>query len=519
MKVIIVFVLSIATLGINAFENKNNDPLPVSVMKLARTTPHSSFFTGTVEYGKSITMAFSNKGYINFVATAGTSVNNWLMDPRKVVEPGDIIAQQDTYIPENNIKTASIKLQEAEIILGEQQKAFEREKSLFEKKVISEKQFIHTQQTYNSALLEYSNAKLELEQAQYIYKSCFIRAPFRGVVEEVYYSPGTVVDKAIPVVKVSILSLAKIVIKLPEDITRKIDAKTEVKVYPSGAAVPTFAWFEDRDVKTFALECYATNAQYPVDEMPEEYRNMTIISDLSYVSSLSRFEKEAPLWIAPRALKKDAEGSFVWRIKDARAMEADKHVKQVVVLEKVHVEMNDSKINHGVYQLAALKNAGKLNRYDILAAHVPENVKDGDSVIYQKSRLLFRPGEQVSVHISPNPTVTGFYVPVQALHKNKENDNIYIIAYNHGLAKFITVTPEEEYNNKICIKSAELKDGMLIVTSSVDKINEQGTLLKAIRTYEPITFENNGEETKTENTVSPPTAAKNNFIKHSTDDE
>jgi hypothetical protein len=60
---------------------------------------------------------------------------------------------------------------------------------------------------------------------------------------------------------------------------------------------------------------------------------------------------------------------------------------------------------------------------------------------------------------------------------------------------------------------------MLIVTSSVDKINEQGTLLKAIRTYEPITFENNGEETKTENTVSPPTAAKNNFIKHSTDDE
>jgi|GEM_PF-2819742 len=467
-----------------AWENANAPVKPVHVIELCRSEPHSPFFIGTVEYGKTAKLSFSNSGMLTYIAPTGGEIQGGGFN-KKTVEVGEVVAQQNTYQAENNIKTATMLLKIAENKLYEQQKNYDRELLLLGKRVISDRQFLHTQQEYNNTKLELDQAKLKLEQETSAFNDCQLRAPFRGVVDEVYFSPGTMVDKNVDIIKISIISTVKVVIPMLDDISRRINLTSEVSIMPSGVAKPSLAWFENSDIKPFSLECYVKNYLIPVfNHLSPEEKKLPVVSDFSYVSQLSR-GPDSPLWIEPRMLKRDRRGSYVWRIRNAKAMSSEHKIKRVNSLEKVYVTADESKISYGIYTTVMLKDPGCLEHSDILAAGVPETLKDGDQVLYQDFRWAFRPGEKVIVLIAPNPTVTGFYIPVQALHQDYHNDALHIVVNDHGRARMISVRVVEEFQHYFCIEADELKEGMQCVVYSADSIRT-GDALKVVRTDPPV---------------------------------
>lgn len=269
--------------------------------------PHFSC-TGMIEYSNTSIVSFESKGRLSFVAPVGKYVESSIFDMNgKIVRDGDLLAKQDSGIQEKDLKLAEIQVKEAAVTLEEKREAFIRDQKLYGKRAVSEKQFLETKLNYETARIAKEKAELEVERCRRVLDACYARAPFNGIVEEVYQLAGAAVDVAHRVLKVSAVSPIRIAIDLPETVTRGLDQTVRVLVFPVDSEIPVQAWFDPRGIGTKQLVCFAENPMIPVVPLTESEKNLPRIDDLSVVTSEK--QKWAPdmLWIHFRTLKHDAE--------------------------------------------------------------------------------------------------------------------------------------------------------------------------------------------------------------------
>ena len=423
-------------------------------------------FTGKVDYSNSVVVSFEEKGRLAYVAPVGTYVESNIFDLNgKIIHKGDLLAKQDTEIPENDLKLAEIKKKEAEITLTEKEQTFLRDKTLFEKKAVSTKQFLESQLHYETAFFDKQKAKLEVERCQRVLAACYYHAPFNGIVVEVYQLAGAAVDVAHRVLKLSAVSPIKVTINLPEDVTQQLDQTTQVLIYPVDSLNPVPGWFDSRGLKTGLLECFVDNPRLPVGELTEAEKKLPVIDNLSIISTEKLQWNPSLFWIVQTALKKDRDGYFVWKLKDVKAADLKSRLQRVNTIEKVRVTAQNLEIFRGVYRLRAIEKNPKLDVNDILVGNVPDSVKDGDKVVYQTMRRLFRPGEQVQVLLSPRKetTPTGFFIPLAALRRNPESGDFYVIVLENGKTRRLPVVFHLKQKEYVKVASAALRDGMTLV--------------------------------------------------------
>lgn len=423
-------------------------------------------FTGTIDYSNSVVVSFEEKGRLAYVAPVGTYVESDVFDlGGKVVQKGGLLAKQDTEIPENNLKLAKIKQKEAEVNLSEKEQAFQRDKTLFEKKAVSAKQFLESQLNYETALIDRQKAKLEVERCRRVLDACYYYAPFNGIVVEVYQMVGAAVDVAHRVLKLCAISPIKVSIRLPEDITQQLDQTTQALVYPVDSLTPVPGWFDSRGLKTGMLECFVENPRLPVGDLTEEERKLPVIDNLSIISAEKLQWNPNLFWIEESALKQDAGGWFVWKLKHVKAADRNARLQRINTMQKVRVTLRDLEIFRGVYRMRAIEKNPNLSVDDVLAGTVPDSVTDGARVVYQTRRRMFRPGEQVSVLLSPlpDPDPAGFYLPLAALRRNPDDSGFHVVVLENGKQTRVPVLFRLKQGAYVKVSAGKLKDGMLLL--------------------------------------------------------
>ncbi len=419
-------------------------------------------YSGKITYSKTAVVSFEEKGRLSYVAPVGTYAENDVYDINgNVVFQGTLLAKQDTVIPENALQLAQVRLKETGVILAEKEQTYLRDKGLYGKKAVSTKQYLESQLYYETALIDRRKAEIELDRCKRVLEASSIRAPFQGVVEEVYQRRGAAVDVAHRVLKFSALSPARIQVALPEDITRQLDQTTQILVYPVDSLTPVAAWFGDSNMQAQSLECFADNPLLPVGELTEEEKKLPLIDDLSIIPSHRISREPLLLWIDPSMLKKDASGSFVWKLKDSIACVAQAPLKRINRLEKIPVTATDLEITGETVRLRGIRKTPALGIHDILAGSVPETVKSGERVAYQTKRHRFLPGETVRVILLPSAKkFTGFYVPLAALREKAEGQYGIRILNPDGSERQEDIATFEKQGSYIRVSSPVLKDGM-----------------------------------------------------------
>jgi len=421
-------------------------------------------YTGDVEYSITAVVSFESKGRLSYVAPVGRSVESSVFDlDGSIVHEGDLLAKQDTGIPENDLRLAEIRVKEAEITLVEKKETYLRDKRLYEKKAVSTKQFLESQLIYETALFAKEKAELEVKRCKRVLDACYSRAPFNGVVEEVYQVAGAAVDVAHKVLKVSAVSPIKVTVKLPEDVTRHLDQTIRILIWPVDSLTPVQGWFDDRGIRTGRLISYVENPLNPLCELTPEERNLPQIDNLSVVTSEKLQWKPDMIWISFQALKQDDKGYYVWKLKGVKALDLKTPLHRVNVLEKVRVKASELEIFRGIYRLRGIEQGSGVDIHDVLAVDVPDSVKNGDRAVYRTTRRLFRPGERVNVVLVPAVQHTGFYIPEKAVFRNPETEEFYVQARSGEKTIRIPVYLYEKLNHHVRVKASQLKEGTVLV--------------------------------------------------------
>ena len=440
---------------------------PFRVFELTSRRPDVAVFVGSADYAKTTTIAFEASGRLAYVRAVGLPAKSEIFKlDGGVVRKGELLARQDTEIPLSELRIAEAKLNDATLQMQEKTENYERDRKLHERGAVSSRQFLESKTAYESAGYNRLAAESELARARRVYEGCFSRAPFPCVVAEVYLSAGTVADVAQAVMKIALVEAMKVTVRLPEYVTRRLDPTTQVLVYPEGAVQPVVAWFDSANVGTGTLSCYVDNPRIPVGSLTQEQEKLPEIDELSFVfEAVPSNQSLAPLWVKPEAVRSDAEGDFVWRLRGVKAFTAGQPIPREAVLEKVRVKGLDLEFHEGIYRLRGIEAIGELSPYDLLAGQVPDTVKSGDRVVFRASRRLFRAGERVNVVLSRSFDRHLFPVPRTALKRNEQTGAFEVLLWHDEKLMPIPVALTGEMREYVLAEAPELQAGARLVVS------------------------------------------------------
>lgn len=355
-------------------------------------------YTGIVRYSNASVVSFDAAGRLVYVAPTGRVAQGSVYgQDGRMVRAGTLLVRRDTEIPLGNVKLAEAKLEEAQAVLAEKEIAFTRDKDLYEKNAVSQKDFLASQLAFDTARIAVRRAELDLEQAREVLADCSIYAPFDGVVDEVFQSTGASADVATPILKLSAPNPALIEVELPQTLTRQLDLTDQVLVYPVGESEPVSGWFDNGTISSKWIEVYVANPLVPVGTLTEDEQKLPRIENISQVYYAPAKTDSTPWWIVSSALLTGSDGkNFVWKVESDGARPP---FRRQVTLRRVEVEALDLEIQVGGYWLKGIAPNPALVAGDLLAASVPSGCADGDRAVYQARRYRFRPGETVRVKI------------------------------------------------------------------------------------------------------------------------
>ena len=191
--------------------------------------------------------------------------------------------------------------------------------------------------------------------------------------------------------------------------------------------------------------------------------------------------KSVPLAVPVESIRKDDKGFYVWKGKGQKIAQPESIMADKFQVEKVYIEPAEYKtyINGISKEYQMLKKSAGLEEYDvILGARIPQDLKDNDTVVYKKYKLLFEPEDKLKVEI-PDLVKPGFYVPASSVVQ-KGTDEFYVYINDNNKAKCINVKLLGGTNKYYNIESEYIKEGTEIVLFDEDNFQiANGTVIKA----------------------------------------
>lgn len=101
-----------------AAENADAPPRKASVFKLVHKHAHERTYAGEVSYAKTADISFESKGRLTYVAPLGKYVQCEVLNmDGDIAWKGDLLARQDTDIPQSDVKIAKVLLKRADAVL------------------------------------------------------------------------------------------------------------------------------------------------------------------------------------------------------------------------------------------------------------------------------------------------------------------------------------------------------------------------------------------------------------------
>lgn len=364
-------------------------------------TASAEEFTGTVDHFKTGNLGFENQGRIVDIQRIGLRVSSIVYDEKNnLVSNGDVIATQDTSLCDAAVSVSEAELKQATAELKEKQLDYDRCVQLMQKNALSKKQMDTSEKEYDMAVAAQKRAEASLRTSKYNFDACFLRAPFDGEIAAQLASEGTWVDQGDSVVTLTVFSVMKVVVDVPEGFTRKVSLTNKINVIsPIDGECIKPVWFDDTSSESKTLTLLVENKKTPVYKLTEEEGKLPVIRNVSFVIGKHGEDFRKTVWVPESSVIKDEKGSFVWLAKGQNMTNKANVVDRQFIADKQYVNSIDKFNNLGMNTFRCIENPGNIKPYDIIILTPPEELNDGSKVVYQPHRWLLRKGDQVKVII------------------------------------------------------------------------------------------------------------------------
>ncbi|QSH42277.1 hypothetical protein P0136_03610 [Lentisphaerota bacterium ZTH] len=432
--------------------------MPYYVMK--DKACQKAFFLGEVEQGRSITMGFSMDCQIKYVIPVNTHVYGRVFNTSgQEVIKGRTLAKASSKIQELSLNVAMLNLKKTQLTVKDMEEDFQRVKSLFERSVYSTKQFQDATNEFLKAKTDYEVAKMQVYEAREDLEKCYLRAPFDGVVEKNFVSEGSSVESGDPVLKLCILSPARVIVKMHEVLTGLISVNNRFLVYPSGNFSPSAAWLSPRGIFPDHIVLFVDNNLIAKTDLSPEDVNLPKVQYMSPAAKLRKMPG-VQIWVPDQALVYSKGKTYVWVAEDEFAIQKEKAFKRVFTVRKIEVEIADMIMERSVIPYHALKKANGIKPFQLIVVESDGNLVDGKKAVLEEYRRKFRPGEKVWVLI-PELTKLVHSVPMSAIQKR--DDNFYLFTVSNNKAVPIEVFIYEQEDSSAWVIGAGLKYGLKVL--------------------------------------------------------
>ncbi|RMG83567.1 MAG: efflux RND transporter periplasmic adaptor subunit [Bacteroidetes bacterium] len=258
-----------------------------------------------------------------------------------LVNKGDVIMRIDDQVLRSNIE-------EVQTALSLAKDMYEKQKSLWEKKIGSEVQYLQAKNQKET--LEKKLATLQTQLDKYN-----VRAPFAGVVDQIFPKEGESANPAMPVARIINMNQAYIKTDVSEDYITVIKKGTYAKIY-----FPSLQKTVETTVKYAGNYINPQNRTFQITlELPNQ--NNEIKPNMLADIAIKDYESDSAIVIPSHLIQEDRHGNaFVYVLDQNKA-------------KKINIETGKSYKN----KVEILKG---LNGNEILIDKGARSLQDGDEV-------------------------------------------------------------------------------------------------------------------------------------------
>ncbi len=410
-------------------------PRPVTVLELSEINPVKPLqLTGSVKSWKEQDISFEVSGRVKWIVEMGTNLEGRWVEEGKVHAQGDVLARIDE-------RPYRIKLKATKAEKDRAQAEFVRKKQAWDKKAISEVDFIR-------ATADRDFREAQFEQAEYDLDRCTLHAPFPGEVSEVYVEAGGYVQTGQAVVHLVLMDPIKVDISVSAKTAESLKIHDHVRLFLPGDEEPVYggvyekATVADPETRTFRVSIMTRNRQYigglsSGDHLLKKYPRIT---DYIHLQQMRIGDKDSPFFVEEnRALRKDENGYYVWAAPDKKRGDSIDPEKPLLTLRKFKVIPGDRLKNfQGLYLMRELADIGDLIPGTLIAMDVLDDFKDGDQALVAQRQWNLRPGQLIPVFLGGSVPEPGLYLPMNSIKPVNDKTGEIFVAVD-GKAKKVKV--------------------------------------------------------------------------------
>ena len=443
-------------------------PRPVVVVELNKTLPRAPLrLTGTVEPWAEEDVAFEVAGRVTFIAEPGTFLEGrWETDGRAEIE-GDILATLDEEpyqvaldVTQSAVDMARVnherilpaKVNEAKARNQQAIQQYERNMRIRNETpgAISEKElvdstaerdatgaaFVQAEAGLAAGEAEVKSAEARRDRAKLDLSHTTLYAPFRGEVTDVFVQAGGYAEAGKAVAHLAMMDPIKVRVSVSAETSRQIHRGDPVRLFITErneevtGNVYKKSTVANRDTRTFGVTLICRN-----HKVLQSSANESIAKDLPTVTDLLPatrvdIQGQGPLYVEERkTLHEDESGHYVWIAEGINLQDPLREPHGVLTIRKVYVVVGPSRVNYqGIFLARELEDPGSLELGQACVVGVPDNSQDGDQVALLPQSWLLQPASLVEVEFTRDAGVSGFYVPIQAIvWQDQQQGHIFIV--------------------------------------------------------------------------------------------
>ncbi|WP_372368829.1 efflux RND transporter periplasmic adaptor subunit [Candidatus Uabimicrobium sp. HlEnr_7] len=311
---------------------------------------------------------------------------------------------------------------------------------------------------------EFLHAKAAVKRAKRSLYKCDLRAPFDGVIADINVNPGVLISAATSVFVLAMMDPMRIDVSVSFKKLRDFHVGEEVSIYtlenlnpfnkPEKGILYYLNTAADPSTRTFLAIFAARNYRKDQVESAKNYRHFDQFSSLIYKNP----KGGGNLYVDTRCLLKDKKGFYVWKVEGEKSLATTK---------KVYVKIGKDVANVITWIFRELVNSSGLKENDVLLVANQEDLdklKDGDSIIRQRSDWVFRPRQLVAIEYA-SELPEGLYLPADAIIKSQgePTQSFYVFVIENEITKNGKTTGEAVRRDVIKTKVEDLwkiEDGL-----------------------------------------------------------
>ncbi len=509
-----IMLIGLWLVGCNRKEPTRADsPRPIVAVELKASRPDQSLrLTGVVQSWSEEQIAFEVSGRVDFIVEAGDELVGRWVEGDDVIRPGDKLASIDSsgYVAAHlaakadheyarvtleSVLPASLAKAKAEETRARVD--FEAKDGFRKAGTLSETEWQTAKASYESAKAQVEQVLAEIEAAKASLAKAAaalttaeldlahttLYAPLTGEVASVLAQAGAFVSAGEPVAHLVMMDPVKVRVMVSHETNEQISLDDPIRVYVPGRAEPLFgkvyqkATVADPQTRTFAITLICRNRKttVPVQADPAALALPRIDRVMPVV--VEGAGEDGPLFVdEQRALRRDAQGYFVWRAVGVSVESGIDVTNPVLKLQQVRVELGEQRRNfQRLYILREVKAVRGLQPDQMLALGVPDGVEDGDRVALIRDRWLILPGSLVEIGFKRDELPQGFYVPSESIVPSDEGAGTVFVLDGEGdkaKAKAVSVTLRESKGDLVRVDSDQLKVGSKLIVEGVNYVRD-----------------------------------------------